>query len=112
VEAGYRGAQQRKGGYEVKKYAKVLLEGPFKFFECGFCQHRQSCNEIMPWCAGCFNEYELIKKGGAWKVESDDQRRTPRFFWAKAIGRAGGAQIGPTREETQRQKAAEGEATK
>jgi hypothetical protein len=64
-------------------------EGPFRFFTCS-CGHDQAINENMPWCGTCFVEYDILRSG----VRLVPDRRTPRFAWAKAIGRAGGVQMG------------------
>jgi hypothetical protein len=53
-------------------------------------------NHTMPWCSGCFVEWYERENPNTYESSYifDDKRRTERFAWAKAIGRAGGMKIG------------------
>lgn len=68
---------------------KTRYEGHFRIFLCE-CGLTQAVNATMPWCSQCFTEYSV----GAKSVTLRPGRRTERYAWAKAIGRAGGAKIG------------------
>jgi hypothetical protein len=57
---------------------------------CPFCGYEPTWHTEMTWCAGCYTEF-TVKSG---KVIFDDELRTPRFAWAKALAKTGGARFG------------------
>lgn len=58
---------------------------------CPFCGFAQTWLTEMKWCGGCYVEFYEDRQG---RTVFDDKRKTPRFAFAKALGRAGGCQIG------------------
>jgi len=58
--------------------------------ECPFCGRLCDRTSPMTWCGGCYCEWRLERGAAVF----DQAQRTPRFAWAKALARAGGAQIG------------------
>ena len=68
------------------------VECPF----CGFTVHWGLPGSPTPyrWCSGCYTEFTVSESGRT--VMFDTELKTPRFAWAKAIAKSGGATIGPT----------------
>ena len=69
----------------------------FAVLKCPFCEARTTVNPTMPWCGNCFVEYYRGKpdpRTGGVRWVFDDKRKTPRFAWAKALGKAGGMRLG------------------
>jgi len=58
---------------------------------CPFCRFPVDSTTKLTWCGNCFVEFKITRAGN---VVFDDQLKTPRFALAKALGRAGGVQIG------------------
>lgn len=59
---------------------------------CPFCGHACDRSTPISFCAGCHVEYYTSESGKT--VIFDTERRTPRFAWAKALMKSGGARIG------------------
>ena len=67
---------------------------------CPFCEFLVTIflADNMPWCGNCFVEWYRSRDGE--RIMFDDQRKTPRYAWAKALGRSGGARLSIKREDS------------
>lgn len=81
----------------MKKVAKVTGRSLiYAVMDCPFCGAQTTENTAMPWCVNCRTEYYTRenRRTGLDEFVFDDQRKTPRFAWAKALNAAGGIRIG------------------
>lgn len=69
-----------------------------RWADCPFCGLAQDVTNPLSWCAGCFCEYTLASSRQS--ALFDQEKRTERFGFAKAIGRAGGMHIGARSDES------------
>jgi hypothetical protein len=76
----------------MKKRGELLL--PFHVI-CPFCEFPTTTFTEMTWCGGCFVEWYRTRSGS---VMFDTERKTPRFAFAKALGKAGGVRFGTVKE--------------
>jgi len=76
----------------MKRWVRSTFEGIAYYVICPFCpdQRRQALNETMPWCATCGCEYRITPSGATF----DQDLKTPRYAWGKALNLAGGVRIG------------------
>lgn len=68
----------------------------YAVMDCPFCGQRTVDNPAMPWCVGCRVEYRTSEdpRTGLDRFIFDDQLKTPRYAWGKALNAAGGMRIG------------------
>lgn len=57
---------------------------------CPFCSAPVDYFTALTWCGTCFVEWYKNRAG---KVVFDDERKTERFAFAKAVCKSGGAKI-------------------
>lgn len=74
---------------------RIEREGPVCLAACPFCLDgwRQALNETMPWCVRCGCEYTVRP----FYVMFDQEKKTDRFAFAKAVNLAGGLRLGRTK---------------
>lgn len=70
----------------AKRIAKPHASSQFHVV-CPFCGAACDKSAALTWCAGCHVEYRRRRDG---VIEFDNQLRTPRFAYAKAVMKAGG----------------------
>lgn len=58
---------------------------------CPFCGFAVAPSNPFKWCANCYVEYEEDAKGVVW---FDERLKREEYFLAKALSKAGGAQMG------------------
>jgi hypothetical protein len=66
---------------------------------CPFCGFYVDWMTELRWCSGCYVEW--FKRGD--KFIFDNRRKTPRFAFAKALQRSGGASMGSAPTTTKEQ---------
>lgn len=71
----------------MKKKAKPHPESRLHWV-CPFCETPCDRYTELRWCIGCYVEYSP-------KGLFDDQKKTERFAWAKALNKSGGASVAP-----------------
>lgn len=76
----------------MKRRVRSRWLGIARFVVCPFCPDRreQALNEAMPWYASCGCEYKITDKGATF----DQELKTPRYAFGKALNLAGGMKIG------------------
>ncbi len=63
---------------------------------CPFCGSAVAWINALTWCGNCYVEFYQDKQG---RVVFDDERRTARFAFAKAVNKAGGFRLSATRPD-------------
>lgn len=77
----------------MKRVAERLP--PFHI-RCPFCGFDTTWITEMRWCANCYVEWYRRRDG---EIVFDTNRKTPRFAFAKALGKAGGVRFGKMDDE-------------
>ena len=76
----------------MKRFGKPHPESRLHVL-CPFCGYACYRDAALTWCASCFVEYRKTTRGN---IEFDTHLKTERFFWAKALAKAGGVALRDT----------------